>query len=79
MDEKCTYSAELMDELIIAVKNTLLISKEGLPIKLDAVNLMICIIVRYPEDYKRNIKIFNEIIEQKENIKILARNCFLLI
>ncbi|WP_370810145.1 hypothetical protein [Anaerobutyricum hallii] len=69
LDEKCTYSAELMDELIIAVKNTLLISKEGLPIKLDAVNLMICIIVRYPEDYKRNIKIFNEIIEQKENIK----------
>ncbi len=65
-----TYSPKLMNSVINAVTETLLYSKEGASIKLDAVSLLICIVLNYPDDYKRNIDKFNELFDQKDNINI---------
>ncbi len=63
-------NSETMDMLISTIADTLLISKEGISIKLDAIVLLICIAVRYPEDYKRNQSIYEELFIQQETIEV---------
>ena len=48
---KC--DAVTMDMLISVVADTLLISKEVISTKLDAIALLICIAIKYPEDYTK--------------------------
>mgnify|MGYP000865524729 CR=1 FL=1 len=62
--------SETMDMLISAVADTLLISKESISTKLDAISLLICIAVKYPEDYIRNQKTFEKLFEQREAIDV---------
>lgn len=64
------YDAETIDVLISVVADTLLISQEDISIKLDAVALLICIVVKYPEDYCRNQSVYEKLFEQQEEIKI---------
>ena len=59
---------ELMDELIITVSDTLLYSKEGISVKLDAISLLNCIIIKYPEDYKRNQTVYEKIFDHQDEI-----------
>ena len=68
LDDGFACSNEIMDALISAVSDTLLISKEGINIKLDAISLLICISIKYPEDYIRNADAFNCILEKKDDI-----------
>ncbi len=59
---------EVMDNLIKVLSDTLIESKEDINTKLDAVSLLICIAVRYRDDYIRNIAIYENIIDKKEDI-----------
>ena len=61
---------ETMDMLISTVANTLLVSKEGISTKLDAVALLICIAVKYPEDYNRNQNVYEKLFEQQEAVEV---------
>lgn len=61
---------EIMDVLISTVADTLLISKESIPKKLDAIALLICIAVKYPEDYIRNQSVFEKLFEQQKAIEV---------
>src|SRR5699024_10644311 len=60
---------ETMDKLISTVADTLLVSKEGISTKLDAISLLICILVKYNDDYIRNQSVYEKIYEQQEIIK----------
>ena len=51
------------------VADTLIVSKEGITVKLDAISLMICIAIRYPEVYSRNSDIINAILQEKDCIE----------
>ena len=63
------YDADTMDTLISAVADTLLISKEEISTKLDAIALLICIVVKYPEHYARNQGVFEKLYEQQSTIE----------
>lgn len=63
--------AETMDMLISVIADTLLISKEGISTKLDAIALLICITVKFPEDYKRNQDVYEKIYEQQKAIEAI--------
>lgn len=60
---------EIIDSIILSVADTLLISKEGIRAKLDAVSLLICIVIKYRDGYERNSLIFEKLIDNKETIK----------
>lgn len=64
------YDPETMDMLISTVANTLLVSKEGISTKLDAIALLICIVIRYPEDYLRNQSIYENLFKKQKAIEI---------
>lgn len=65
---KC--DADTMDMLISVVSDTILISKEGISTKLDAIALLICIVVKYPEDYIRNQSVYEKLFEQQKAIEV---------
>ena len=65
---KC--DADTMDMLISVVSDTILISKEGISTKLDAIALLICIVVKYPEDYTRNKSVYEKLFEQQKTIEV---------
>ena len=60
---------EIMDMLISAVADTILVSKEIISVKLDAVSLLICIAIKYKEDFIRNQDIYEKFIELQETIE----------
>lgn len=62
------WNSQLMDDVIDAASETLLHSKESIRTKLDSISLLICIIIKFPEDYKRNAGIYNSLYEQQESI-----------
>ena len=70
LGEEFTCDTDTMDKLISVVADTLLISKEDVPTKLDAIALLICIAVKYPEDYIRNQRVFEKMFEQQKNIEV---------
>ena len=61
---------EIMDVLISAVADTLLVSKESISTKLDAIALLICIAVKYPEDYIRNQVVYEKLFDQQKDIEV---------
>lgn len=63
-------NSDTMDTLISTVADTLLISKEGIATKLDAIALLICIAVKYPEDYVRNQSVYEKLFERQEAIGV---------
>lgn len=60
----------IIDVLISTVADTLLISKESISTKLDAISLLICIVIKYPEDYIRNQSVYEKLFEQKKAIEV---------
>lgn len=62
------YQKIAENDVIDAASETLLHSKESIRTKLDSISLLICIIIKFPEDYKRNAGIYNTIYEQRESI-----------
>lgn len=64
------FDSETMDMLISTVSDTILISKEGISTKLDAIALLICIAVKYPEDYTRNQGVYEKLFEQQKTIEV---------
>lgn len=65
---KC--DVDTMDKLISVVSDTLMVSKEGISTKLDAIALLICIVVKYPEDYMRNKGVYEKLFEQQKTIEV---------
>ena len=63
--QEIEYNSETIDELISVVADTLLFSKESISTKLDAQSLLICIIVKYQEDYKRNQSVYQKLFDQR--------------
>lgn len=59
-----------MNEFITTVVDTLLISKEDIAVKLMAILLLICIVLKFPKDYRRNQNLFEDLCAQQEFIEI---------
>lgn len=59
---------DCIDDLIITLSDTLIKSKEDINNKIDAITLLITIIHKYPEIYNRNVKIYNDILDAREEI-----------
>lgn len=70
INNKQYYNEELMDSVIHVVADTLLHSKEGVREKIDAVSLLGCIVLNYPDDYERNISTYTEIYARRDEITI---------
>lgn len=60
---------DVMDSVISEVSDTLLISKESLSTKLDAISLLVTIVLNFNDDYQRNISIFENLYEKREEIE----------
>ncbi len=70
LGKELTCDTDTMDMLISVVADTLLISKEGISTKLDAITLLSCIAVKYPEDYTRNQGVYEKLFEQQKIIEV---------
>lgn len=62
------WNSQVMDIVINVASETLLHSQEHIRTKLDTISLLICIAIKFPEAYKRNIDIYNKLYEQQESI-----------
>lgn len=71
LGESIELDEHSMDTLIAVVADTLLTSKEGISVKLDAISLLICIAVKYPDDYNRNRSIYHKIFEYQNKIETI--------
>ena len=63
------WDDELMDAVISMAAETLLVSKESIHIKLDAVSLLVCIALKFPEHYTRNKATYTLLREKREKIE----------
>ena len=70
LEKEFVCDSEVIDVLISTVADTLLISKESIATKLDAIALLICIVVKYPEDYIRNQNVYEKLFEQQKAIEV---------
>lgn len=68
LGKEAVCDSETMDMLISTAADTLLISKEDISTKLDAIALLICIVVKYPEDYNRNQSVYEKLFKQQEKV-----------
>lgn len=59
LNEEFVCPSNIIDSLISAVSDALLKSKEGLTIKLDAVNLLMFLVFKYPKSYENNKHVFH--------------------
>ena len=59
---------EVMNKMISIMADTLLVSKEDIVTKLDAVSLLICIALKYKDDLERNIGVFRNVVERVDEI-----------
>lgn len=69
LEKEVKCDTETMDKLISTAADTLLVSQEGISTKLDAISLLICIVVKYNEDYIRNQSVYEKIYEHQETIE----------
>lgn len=68
-NKKIVCDNETMDAIIEVTVETLMISKEDIHIKLDAVSLLTFIVLRYPEVYEKNKDIYIDIHKRSEEIE----------
>lgn len=68
IDNEYNCPNELLCLIITELSNTLIHSKEDVSIKLDAVSLLICIVLKYPEQHDNNLDLFNKIMDNKYTI-----------
>lgn len=67
--ENIICPTEVMDKMISIVADTLLVSKEDIVTKLDAVSLLICVALKYKNDLERNISAFRNVVEKADEIE----------
>ena len=63
------WGDSLMDSVVTAVADTILTSKESIQIKLDSVDLLICIALKFPEHFKRNRSTYDKIFASRDIIE----------
>ena len=63
------WDDRLMDSVVTAAADTILMSKESIRIKLDSVDLLICIALKFPEHYERNRNTYDKIFASRDNIE----------
>lgn len=63
------WDDSLMDSVVTAVADTILMSKESIRIKLDSVDLLICIALKFPEHFKRNRSTYDKIFASRDRIE----------
>lgn len=63
------WDDKLIDSVVSAVTDTILMSKESTRIKLDSVDLLICIALKFPEHYKRNKSTYDKIFASRDKIE----------
>lgn len=63
------WDDELMDSVILAATDTLLISKESIRIKLDSIALLICIALKFSNHYMRNSDTYKKLFEKRDEIE----------
>lgn len=63
------YEDMLMDNVVSTVADTLLVSKEDIQTKLDAIDLLICIAVKYPHVRNRNQVIYDQLKSSQQQIE----------
>lgn len=69
-EDEVVYSPEIMDRIISSVTDTLLFAQTNISTKLNAIKLLICIIIKYPEDYRRNQELYKQLFIQQEKIEV---------
>lgn len=69
--QEIKFDSNIIDELISVVADTLLFSQENISTKLDAITLLICVILKYPDDYARNRLVFQKLFDQREEINVV--------
>lgn len=70
MTQECVYENDTLDMLISVVADTLLISKEDIYTKLDAISLLICVVLKFPEAYTRNRDVYEKLFEHQQSIEV---------
>lgn len=68
ISERVDVENKLFDSLISTVADTILISAESIVVKVDAISLLICVALKYPEVYTRNKELFEKIHENRGEI-----------
>ena len=68
-DENFTCDSDLIREALLASVETLLHSHETLEIKLDAVLLLVCIILKYPGSFQTSRDIYESLYENRDEIE----------
>ena len=63
------WDDSLMDSVVAVVADTILMSKESIQIKLDSVDLLICIALKFPEHFKRNRGTYDKIFASRDKIE----------
>lgn len=63
------WDNELMDAVITTAADTLLVSREDIHTKLDAVSLLVCVALKFPEHYHRNKATFDLLREKRAEIQ----------
>lgn len=62
------WSDELIDSVVAAATDTILISKENTRIKLDSIDLLICIALKFPAHFERNKSSYDKIFASRDKI-----------
>ena len=68
MNNAVSYDNKLLSRLIDELSDTLIYSKQGIDIKLDAISLMMCIVAKYPDIYKGKKEIYDKVLESEADI-----------
>lgn len=70
LESGVTYEPEIMDRIVSAISDVLLFAKTNVSTKLNAIKVLICIAVKYSEDYKRNQRKYENLFIQQEKIEV---------
>ncbi|WP_311467993.1 hypothetical protein [uncultured Abiotrophia sp.] len=68
MNNAVSYDKKLVSSLVDTLSNTLIQSKEGIDIKIDAISLMMCIVAKYPDIYREKKEIYDKVLESEADI-----------
>ena len=63
------WDDKIIDSIVTAATDTILVSKESARIKLSAVELLTCIVLKLPDHYNRNIDSYNKIFDCRDEIE----------
>ena len=68
LQDDLEFEDDLMDDIIKVVSQTILESKETIMVKMNAVSLLCCILIKYPQAYNRNKTIYQDVYNNRDSI-----------